>query len=161
LPTVRELGNADSSAWDRLVEVLPQGNVFMESDWLQMMCETDPALRMFVFGCFGGSNNLAGGQVVVLRERGGVLYPSQWQFFYNGPVLCPRACARSNGPVLLHASKSWMRWLRQWKNTSLVLRSLSITRSRISAPSCGGAGVHRSDTTMCGALTSPTMSGGL
>ena len=85
--TVRELQSDDMGAWDELIVDSAQGNVFLRSDWLEMLCDTDPALSMLILGCFGSKGELLGGQAVPYVERWGMSTTTEFEFFYSGPVL--------------------------------------------------------------------------
>ncbi len=89
--TVRELAGDDYPAWNQLVAVSPHGNVFLRADWLQMLCDTDPSLRIPILGCFDHTDRLMGGQAIPFETRWGLALSAKFEFFYCGPVLAPAA----------------------------------------------------------------------
>jgi len=91
---VRELDPSDSTEWDQLVNSSPQGNVFLRSEWLEMLCQTDPDLRKFTLGVYDGKGRLAGGQVVFYLSTFGMKLSVPFEFFYNGPLLKAEPNAR-------------------------------------------------------------------
>jgi hypothetical protein len=84
------LATRDDADWDRLVAVAPQGNVFLRSDWLAMLCDTDAhGLRIHRLGCRNRAGRLVAGWVVPYRRQWGRLFANGFDFFYNGPLLEP------------------------------------------------------------------------
>jgi hypothetical protein len=86
--TVRELDD-EYPAWNQMVADSPQGNVFARSDWLRMLCDTDPSLRVLILGCFDDSGRLVGGQAIPWQTLWGLHLSAEFEFFYCGPMLAP------------------------------------------------------------------------
>ena len=97
---VRELETAQSHAWDEMVSRSPQGNSFLRSEWLQMLCHTDPDLHVQLLGVFD-RERLVGGQPVLWHARWQVPLATKFEFFYGGPLLAesPRAGSPAFAPV--------------------------------------------------------------
>lgn len=89
-PTFRVGVVEDDGAWDRLVAASPQGNVFLRSDWLRMLCETSPdGLEVLRVGAVGPGGELRGGWAIPFRAQGGFRFSYGFDFFYCGPLLAP------------------------------------------------------------------------
>ncbi|MCL5996858.1 MAG: GNAT family N-acetyltransferase [Chloroflexi bacterium] len=87
--TARALDASEYPAWDQLIAASVQGKTFLRSDWLQMLCETDPGVHFRVLGCFDSKGQLAGGQAFCYQERWGIKITDGYEFLYSGPVLAP------------------------------------------------------------------------
>ena len=87
MPVVRLLGTQDYPLWNQLVATAPEGNVFLRSEWLQMLCETDPRLRFLIIGCFDDRERLLAGQALTYWRKWGLNIAAHFEFFYDGPLL--------------------------------------------------------------------------
>lgn len=85
---VRELTPNELATWDRLVATSPQGSVFLYSNYLQMLCTTDPSMHITYLGCFDSDGMLKAGQAVIYRRFLGMFIGFD-NWFYCGPVLEP------------------------------------------------------------------------
>ena len=90
MSVIREIEKNELTAWDQLVADSPQGNAFLRADWLQMLCDTDPSLRVLMLGYFDRKGQLVGGQAITYVERWGMALSTEFEFFYSGPVLAPQ-----------------------------------------------------------------------
>jgi hypothetical protein len=86
---VRELTQQEFETWDKLILSSPQGSIFLRSDFLSMICETDPSLHLTCLGCFNSEGELKAGQAVIYRRFMGLSIGFDSSFFYTGPVLPP------------------------------------------------------------------------
>lgn len=85
---VREIAIKEHDAWNELLRAAPEANVFARADWLQMVCDTDPALAVRRLGCFEG-DRLVGGQFVCHKRLWGLELATDFEFFYSGPFVRP------------------------------------------------------------------------
>jgi len=68
----------------------PQGNVFLRSDWLGMLCETDAQdLHILRLGCRNRTGRLVAGWAIPYRRQWGHRFANGFDLFYNGPLLEP------------------------------------------------------------------------
>ncbi len=104
MPSVRELGKEDWAAWDQLVAASPQGNVFMRSDWLQMLCETEPGLQLLHLGCFSDAGSLIGGLAMPYTVQCGLKLAAPVEFFYHNSVLLAPPQRRSTAAIVREQS---------------------------------------------------------
>ena len=96
------LAPRDDADWDRLVVAAPQGNVFLRSDWLAMLCETDAQdLNILRLGCRNRAGRLVAGWAIPYRRQWGRLFANGFDFFYNGPLLEPEL----SSPNIHHVSE--------------------------------------------------------
>lgn len=97
---VRELGPDERTGWDELIAASPQGNSFLRTAWLDMLCKTDTDLHSQTLGCFDGER-LVGGQALVWHTRWNVPMAATFEYFYCGPVVAAgaRATRASHAPV--------------------------------------------------------------
>ena len=83
----RELSKTEYPLWDQLIASSPQGKTFLRSDWLNMLCDTEPGSHAYMLGCFDSHDRLVGGQALGYRQRGGMKIVNGYEFLYSGPVL--------------------------------------------------------------------------
>ena len=83
-----ELPETEHAAWNALIAESPEGNVFLHTDWLRMLCDTDPDLRILK-ACCSRDGKLVGGQVICYRRRWGMNLATDFEFFYGGPFVAP------------------------------------------------------------------------
>jgi hypothetical protein len=95
---VRELTDADDGAWDQLVIGSAQGNAFLRSDWLRMLCDTDDELHALRLGCFDEQGRLVSGQAMTYQWMWGMPVAATFEFFYCGPLLAGPT-GRGNPPA--------------------------------------------------------------
>jgi hypothetical protein len=94
---VRDLTFQEYGEWDQLVHESPQGSVFLQSDFLQMLCNSDKSLKFVILGCFNTKGRLKAGQAYLYRQLVGINIGFDTSYFYNGPVIAESHCeARSS-----------------------------------------------------------------
>jgi hypothetical protein len=87
---VREITPPEYSIWDSLNLGSPQGSIFLRSDFLRMLCDTDPSYRnLNLLGYFDDAGELKAGQAVIFRRFLDATIGHDSYFFYNGPLLPP------------------------------------------------------------------------
>lgn len=85
---VRNLQPDEFELWDRLNHSSLQGSIFLRSDFLQMLCNTDSNFnQVMLLGCFNESGELKSGQAVIFHKSGFSVTGHGSYFFYNGPLL--------------------------------------------------------------------------
>jgi len=84
---VRDVLSSEFPQWDDLIRQSSQGSVFLRSDFLQMLCQSDPTLNLKIIGCFTSKGDLRAGQALVYRNFLGIFIGYDSSFFYNGPIL--------------------------------------------------------------------------
>jgi ribosomal protein S18 acetylase RimI-like enzyme len=84
----REIRPDEHDAWNQLLVAAPEGNVFARTDWLEMLCRTDPTLSILRLGCFDGQS-LVGGQILCHKRMWGLDLATEFEFFYSGPFVLP------------------------------------------------------------------------
>lgn len=148
----------DDVAWDRLVTSSPQGNVFLRSDWLRMLCETSPdGLQVLRVGARDARGELRGGWAVPYREQGGFRFSYGFDFFYSGPLLSPDL---SGGGVRRIAERQSILGAvsRDVGERADVVVAEAHPSSPTPGPSCTKAGRWLPNTPTSGTSQSPTAS---
>ena len=85
--TVRIVTPQEYPVWDDLIRKSAQGSIFLISDFLTMLCETDLTLKKVMLGCYSQEGELKAIHAVLYRKVAGISMVCNSHFFYNGPVL--------------------------------------------------------------------------
>lgn len=87
--TVIRLDASYDKQWDKLVAASPQGNSFLETDWLRMLVDTSKdGLQVDRVGCLGKDGTLKAGWALPFQiYRGGTRRSFGFGLRYSGPLL--------------------------------------------------------------------------
>lgn len=92
----RALDHRDDVRWTDFVNASPQGNVFLSSEWLNMLCETEPTgMSVLRFGVFDRRGTQVGGWALPQRTTWGLHFVNGFDFFYASPLLAADLAAEN------------------------------------------------------------------